>query len=126
MKIIGIDYGGKRVGIALSDDNGTMAFPKAIFPNDRMLMTSMVELIKKEGVKKIIIGESKNKDGEDNPIMQKVKQFAGDLERETGLDVYFEPEYYTSLEARRLTEGKALVDAEAAAIILNSYIDSKK
>lgn len=126
MKHIGVDYGEKRVGIAVSDNGGNMAFPKAVFPNDRTLMMSIKELIENEGAGTIVVGESKANDGSDNPIMKKARQFAGDLERETGLPVHFEPEFYTSQEARKLTEKKALVDADAAAIILNSYLERNK
>ena len=127
MKHIGIDYGERRVGIAVSDADGSMAFPKAVFPNDRTLMMSVKEMIKNEDAKVIVIGESKAHSGADNPIMEKVRRFVGDLERETGLPVHFEPEFYSSAEARLLKEqssgkSEALVDAEAAAVILNSYI----
>jgi RNase H-fold protein (predicted Holliday junction resolvase) len=79
----------------------------------------------------VVIGESKARDGSDNPVMRHARHFVGNLERETGLPVVFEPEFYSSAEARLLKEQssgrvEALVDAEAAAIILNSYIARTK
>lgn len=120
-KLLGIDYGSKRVGVAVSDERGAIAFPRATFPNDKNLIPALAELIKKESVATVIVGDSRNAHGTDNPIMADIRRFAGDLEWETGAVIYFEPEFYTSVEARR-SAGKHLVDAEAAAIILNSYI----
>lgn len=124
MKHLGIDYGEKRVGIAVSDENGLLASPRAVFPNNRSLVSDLAALIKKEGVQAIVVGESRGRSGEDNPIMERARRFARDLERETGLAVHFEPEFYTSREARRLTADtpQTLVDAEAAAIILSSFL----
>jgi len=86
-----------------------------------MLISSLADVIKKESITAVVVGDSRNARGEDNSIMTKIKQFAEDIKRETGVMVHFEPEFYTSVEARRDT-GKHLVDAEAATIILNSYI----
>lgn len=124
MKYLGIDYGEKRVGVAVSDDAGRVAFAKATLPNDRMLMTTVTDLLA-DGVE-VVIGESKAPSGADNPIMVKARAFAAELER-AGYVVHWEPEYYTSVEARRnaaeVGASTAFVDAEAAAIILTSYLN---
>ena len=127
MKLIGIDYGDKKVGVAISDAEGLMAFPKGVFPNNLILMKEIKDIVISQKVEAIVVGESKGNDGHDNPVMRGARQFAKDLEWETGLPVHFEPEFYSSSEARLLKEqatGKpeAMVDAEAAAVILNSYI----
>ena len=124
-KIIGIDYGSKKVGIAISDEGGSIAFPKATLSNDRLLIPAVVELIQKENVTAVIVGDSKNAEGKDNAIMEGARAFALELQKVSSVAVHFEPEFYSSQEARMLT-GKTLVDAEAAAIILNSYLDRKK
>ncbi len=126
-KLIGVDYGTKRVGVAVSDDRGAVAFPKAIYPNDRALLPALVALIQKEGARTVVMGESKNSDGNDNPVMRSARTFAAELERSVPVTVFFEPEFYTSVEARRVSldaggGAKKGVDAEAATIILNSYI----
>lgn len=130
MKYLGIDYGEKRVGVAVSDADGLMAFPKAVLPNDSTLMMAVKDLVRDEHTQAIVIGESKAHDGSDNPIMRGARQFAEDLERETGLPVHFEPEFYSSSEARMLKEQTGtpfhLIDAEAAAVILNSFIARSK
>lgn len=124
-KLLGIDYGDKRVGIALSDDGGSVAFPRRTFSNDSTLIPMLQALIRTENVCAVVIGESRNKDNEPNPIFEKAKQFAIALQNAMPIAVNFEPEFYTSVEARKTT-GKRTVDAEAAAIILNSYITRKR
>lgn len=118
---MGIDYGEKRVGVAISDERGVIAFPRATLPNDRALLSSVLRMVQDANVAAVVVGDSRNARGEENAIMEKARRFVKDLERESAVRVFFEPEFYTSVEARRDT-GKPLVDAEAAAIILNSYI----
>lgn len=132
MKFLGIDYGTKRVGVALSDDEGTMAFPKTVLTNDEELLVRVKELIETEQVGEVVVGESKNLDGSENPIMESIAVFVKELKQLVAVPVHFEPEFYTSYEARRLVNEanqksqKAPVDAQAAAIILNSYILRKR
>ena len=122
MKFIGIDYGTKRVGVAVTDEAGLMAFPKMTLPNNKDLLRAVVAFAREEKANAFVVGESKNMHGKDNAIMQGARAFAEALEKETHLSVHFEPEFYTSVEARRLAEGARHVDAEAASIILNSFI----
>jgi len=123
--LIGIDYGEKRVGVAITDQSGSVAFPKATFPNDRTLIPTLVALIRKENAPTVVIGSSQDAKGNDNAIMPSVKRFATALQQASDITVHFEPEFYTSAEAR-ITSGKHLVDAEAAAIILNSFLARTK
>lgn len=123
-KIVGIDYGTKRVGVAVSDAEGLIAFPKAVLPNDRTLLSSVAEMIESEGVTEVVMGESKDNHGAENSIAKSARKFAGDLERMTGVTVHFEPEFYSSQEVRAHT-GTYLVDAEAAAVILNSFLTKR-
>ena len=120
-KLIGIDYGSRRVGVAVSDDSGSVAFPKTTFPNDGNLMKNLAALIEGEKAEEVVIGESRNAEGKENPVMEQAREFAAELERVSGVSVRYEPEFYTSVEARR-DLGHSFIDAEAAAILLNSYI----
>ena len=72
MKYLGIDYGKKRVGLAISDDLGNMAFPKAVLENDPELLKKIKEIILNEKVEAVVMGESKNFKGEPNKIMQEI------------------------------------------------------
>ncbi len=126
MKYLGLDYGTKRVGLAVSDPGGSFAFPKMTLPNDKMLIGDLKAFIKKEGVEALVVGESRNFAGVDNPVMRDVRWFVAELARDTGLPVYLEPEWYSTAEARMLAGRDGAVDAEAAAIILKSYLDRTK
>ncbi len=127
MRYLGIDFGTKRVGLALSDESGAMGFPYAIYPNNGLLIDEIQKLIAQKDVKVVIIGKSEDFEGNDNPVAKKAKEFAYLLERLSGITIEWEPEMYTTQEARRDFEGvrtttHELVDASAAALILTSYL----
>jgi putative Holliday junction resolvase len=122
MRLLGIDYGDKRVGLALSDESGHFALPLKVVENSSRLVADVVALCQERAVATVVIGESKNWQGQDNVIMKRVNYFVGKL-REAGLTVVFEPELLTSAEAERLEGKTPMLDAAAAALILKSYID---
>jgi putative Holliday junction resolvase len=142
MKYLGIDYGSKNVGIAVSDTDGILAFPRTVFDNDRSLLKNIKKIVEDENIERIVIGESLNFSGEPNVIMKKISPFKKKLEEETGLSVYFQTEYFTSAEADRV-QGENVRnvrkedrktkevdleknDASAAALILRSYLERNK
>lgn len=127
MRYLGIDFGTKKVGLALSDEAGVMGFPHAILPNSARLIDEVLTLIERKRVAAIVMGESKDFSGADNPVAKEAKAFAALLERRAGLPVFLEPEMLTTQEARRdfeglRTSGHGVVDASAAALILTSYL----
>lgn len=133
-KILGIDYGAKRVGLALSDGIHKYAFAKHVLPNNDVLLEKIAEFIIKEGVTKIVIGESDNPAGGINTITRRIEIFKRALEVRTELPVEEVSEAYSSAEARRALEVKIKtrknkqqpVDAAAAAIILQTYLDLQR
>ncbi len=123
---LGIDYGHKKVGLAISDESGRFAFPYGVLPNTVKLSAEIRAICEKEGIEKIVIGESLNLSGEPNPIQKKIKQFRAELAEVVGLPVASEKEFFTSWEAKRLIDEEQkdpLTDARAAALILRSYLD---
>jgi len=122
MRLMGIDYGTKRVGIALSDDKGMMAFPHVVLPNDASLLKSIETIVGKEEVGMIVIGHSLGRDGNPNAVHMQIEDFIQDLTLHIGLPVELEPEQYTTQEAIRFQGRGEMTDASAASIILNSYI----
>jgi putative holliday junction resolvase len=126
MRLLGIDYGKKRVGIAITDDKGMMAFPKAVLPNDKFLFTEIKNIVKGHKIEKIILGESKDYKMLDNPIMSRIKAFKDELERDLGMEVVYESELLTSHQASHFQGKTEMTDAAAASIILQSYIDRMK
>lgn len=135
MKYLGIDYGTKRIGIATSDGGGSMAFPYGVVKAGAQALSGIDAIVKKEGIEKIIIGESKNFKGEANAVMEDIAEFKKDLEEVTGLPVAYEAEFLSSAAAARQYEGdfgrgdkpdQSKLDAAAAAVILQSYLDRVK
>ncbi|PIP55795.1 MAG: Holliday junction resolvase RuvX [Candidatus Zambryskibacteria bacterium CG22_combo_CG10-13_8_21_14_all_42_17] len=129
MRLMAIDYGEKRVGIALTDETGSFALPRAVWPNDRSLMDKVIKLIKEEAIGKIIIGESKNLDGSANPVQKEINKFKDELQKSllaevSEIEIIFHPEVFTTVEARRLQGQTDMTDASAAALILKSFIDT--
>lgn len=131
MRYLGVDYGNKKVGLAFSDEAGTMGFPHSIIPNTPRLATDLCSLIKKERVSAVVIGESRNLAGGNNPIAKDAHVLGNLIVEQAEVPVFYESEVFTSTEVRRMYErvGKSrapkvrrAVDASAAALILTSYL----
>lgn len=118
MRYLGIDHGKKRIGLALSDPGGLIAFPHGTVKN----LSEVLRVIEKEDVESIVIGMPVSFRGRVSYQAQEVKVFAASLRKRVELPIAFENEVLTTKLARQHTEpGKA--DASAAAIILQSYLD---
>ncbi|MDO8569623.1 MAG: RuvX/YqgF family protein [bacterium] len=124
MRLMAIDYGERRVGIASTDESGDYALPRVVWPNDKTLVDKIFKLKEEEGIQKIIIGESRNLDGSANLIQKAIERFKSELEKH-GAEVVYHPEVFTTLEARRLQGQTEMTDASAAALILKSYLDGR-
>lgn len=126
MRILGIDYGSKRVGLALTNEAGTMAFPHSVLKNNEELLRELERIIEKEAVETIVIGHSKNLDGADNAVQKAVSELVTDLTLSCGLPIELEPEQYSTQAALRLQGRNEMTDASAAALILESYLVKNK
>jgi putative Holliday junction resolvase len=124
MRKLGIDFGSKRVGVAISDETNVFAIPKVVIVNDKNLITEVAKLCKENDVDEIIIGDSRKHDMSDNKIMKSARVFADDISKETGIPVHFELEFMSSVQAAYFQGETKTLDASAAAIILQSYLDS--
>ena len=123
MRFLGIDYGSKKVGLALSDESGRLAFPHKFLINSGRLIAQVAELCRQEKVGRIIIGQSLDYQGRDNPIMPAIRKFKAKLEKVTGLEIVFESEFLTTKQASRSQSRPGKIDSSAAAIILQSFLD---
>lgn len=124
MKYLGIDYGSKRVGIAVSDGEGKIAFPRADVPNDEKLLQLVAQMAKEERVEKIIIGDTRAWGGGANTVTPESETFAAELAKRTAILSEFAFEAGSSIEASRYApEGHEHSNAAAAALILQRYID---
>ncbi|MEK9185195.1 MAG: Holliday junction resolvase RuvX [Patescibacteria group bacterium] len=127
MRYLGIDYGSKRIGVAVSDAEGKIAFPEAVIPNDRNAIETIHNLILGREVGGVVIGQSDNFSGEPNKIQSDIDKFAKQLEsKEMDFEVFFEPEFLTSKQAEQIQGKRESIDASAAAIILQSYLNRAK
>jgi putative Holliday junction resolvase len=125
MKYLGIDFGTKKVGFAQSDDEGRMAYPLMIAPNDASLFKDVVELIREMKFGVVVIGESVDGKGKPNPIAKEARAFGAKIENAIDVRVVFEKEWYSTVEARKQpgNEGNHNVDDQAAAIVLQRHLD---
>lgn len=121
-RLLGIDYGKKRVGVAFSDESGKVAFPLKVLANDENLLAAVLALAKEKTAQTIVVGESKDYEGKPNAIFNDSQIFAESL-KQSGLNIVFEPEFMTSANAERFQGKNEHLDASAAALILQSYLD---
>ena len=124
-KYLGIDYGEKRVGIAVSDVEGKVAFPKIVLQNNAELTKSILDICKESEVEAIVIGESKDYKGEDNKISPKVISFKRELLSLVKLPIFLEPEFMSSMQVEKTFGKTGMLDASAASIILQTFLDKE-
>ncbi len=126
MRLMGIDYGEKRIGIALSDESAQFAFPHSVIENSPNTIKKIRIICQENKVGKIILGQSLDYKKQPNPIMEKIDKFKAVLEKEIGLLVVYKWEVLTTKEAERVQGRHNKIDASAAALILKSFIESGK
>ncbi len=139
MRYLGIDYGAKRIGLALSDEHGIIAFPYAAVKN----LDDVCAVIKKEGVGTVVVGWPLSSTGREGGQAKEVREFAAKLAKKLKLQeavnrlnllksdfnrltvgIEFENELFTTKIAERHT-AKVKTDASAAALILQTYLDKR-
>lgn len=128
---LGVDYGTKRVGLAISDPLGLTARPLSVVPRSSVV-DEVVNLVKRQDVGTIVVGLPTGLSGEEGMSASEARKLADELGSATGVEVVLVDERYTS----RMAEGALLesgmrrqkrresVDKVAAAIILQDYLDS--
>jgi len=134
MRILGLDHGTRRIGVAVSDDLQMIAMPLEYIPAEPPadFLRRLGEIVRAKEVELLIVGMPRNMDGSYGPAAQKVQEFMGVLKETFGLPVKAWDERLTSAQANRYlvqanvrrNERKEKVDKTAAAILLQSYLDS--
>ena len=136
MKIMAIDYGDARTGIAVSDPLemlvGTTDVICAYTPEKTA--SEIAERVKRFGVETLVMGYPKNMDGSEGPRAELYRAFAKRIEEETGLSVVLWDERRTTVDAHRILsennvhgkKRKQTVDAVAASLILEAYLAYRK
>ena len=105
--------------------NGNFALPKVVLKNDKDLMRNFEKILKEENIKEIVIGESINYKGEENPVMEYIKDFIEKTKKFSGALITLEPEFLTSSQVRNTQGDSDMIDASAAALILQSFLDKR-
>ena len=134
MRALGIDVGSKRIGVALSDHLGLLAAPlKAIAVRRGHELAEIAALVREREIDTVVIGLPTSLDGSEGPQALRVRAFAERLAPHLGaIPIAFADERFTTAEAERLMIDRKLtreqrrdrIDAAAAAIMLQGYLDS--
>ena len=130
MRILAIDYGTKRVGLALSDETGTIAQPLGFLPASK-LFDLLKETVAERKADEIVVGIPRNMNGTYGPMADKARAFAAALQQAVAVPVKTWDERLTTVQANRFLiqsgmrrqKRKERVDQTAAAILLQSYLD---
>lgn len=136
MKILALDYGTKRIGVAVSDATGTLASPRPYIPTMAFMKikAALRDLIEKESISQIIIGMPRNMDGSYGPSAELVREFVEKLK--TGgitTPIQMIDERLSTVQAsrqlhdagRNTRQQRELVDSASAAVLLQSHLDSR-
>lgn len=134
-KILGMDYGERRIGLALSSEDGQYAFSYQTLENTGKLdlFSELASICRKEDIKVIVIGLPLNQEGTVGKEAMKVQQFSHELKKYLEIPVEFEDERFSSAMAsqlfresgRTVKETKGTIDQKSAQLILQTYLDRK-
>ena len=126
---LALDVGEKRIGLATADDNVRIAVPFGWLENDDDIIQKITEKLIQHDISVVVVGYPRNQSGEATQQTQFVEQFVKNLSViDLDIDLVFQDESLTSVEAeRRLgqVKDKGEIDAEAASIILQDYLESR-
>src|SRR6266404_700803 len=135
MRILAIDHGTKRMGIAISDELGIIAQPLEFIPAEPFagFLVRLKQILREKQVELILVGMPRNMDGSYGPATLKVQEFVAVLKDAVTIPIKTLDERLTSVQAHRyLTEAevrgrqrKGKVDQSAAAVLLQGYLDSR-
>ena len=136
MRVLGIDLGAKRIGLAMSDAGATIASPHGVLERHggKRDLTALSKLVQEHNVERIVVGLPIHMDGRRGPEAEAAEKFAAQLADATGLEVDMIDERWTTVEAERALremgktgrkgrQRKQHVDAVAASILLRTYLE---
>ena len=133
MRVLGLDVGDRRVGVAISDETGTVAQGRGVYPRRGMEedLSHFAALCRREGVERVVVGLPLNMDGIEGEQARKAREFGEALARRTGLPVEYLDERLTTVEADRVLSQAGLSerrkrrvrDELAAVLILQAWLD---
>lgn len=139
-RVLALDVGEKRTGVAISDETQTLARPLVTLnrASKKEDFAKIVTLCREHAVEKVIVGLPKTLRGEEGPQAQRVRRYAAELQAALNLPIEFWDERFSSVDAqerlsssgrkraRSLQSAKGDIDSAAAAIILQEYLDARR
>lgn len=117
---LGLDYGAKRIGLAVASGEARLARPLCTVPNDEQFLARLKNIIAEEAVTAIVLGWPRGLEGQETAQTREVKRFADEVLSPLGLPIIYQDEALTSEAAA----GASDIDAEAARLILQDYLDT--
>ncbi len=136
MRIMSIDYGDARTGVAVSDPTGMLAGYTTVIQSRRAeeVAAEIARLVREQGVEELVMGFPRNMDGTEGPRADLYREFAGRLEEAAGMPVHLWDERRTTIEAhailhesgKRMKAHRKNVDAVAASLILEGYLTYRR
>lgn len=134
-RVLGIDVGSVRIGLAVSDETCTLASPVATVPNEpRTLWTRLAREMEDRQVERVVIGLPRLLDGSEGDAAESARRFAAELGRRTSIPIEFWDERFTTTVAERsLIESgvrrkrrREVINSVAAAVLLQSWLDARR
>jgi putative holliday junction resolvase len=130
MKILALDYGISRVGVAVCDTEINIVFTRESLKNNKDIFENINRTCNKEKIEKIIIGYPFMLDGEESKLSVKSKYFAKELQKKTNIDIeLINEQFTTTIAQQRLNRGickkknkKSKIDSASAQILLEDYL----
>ncbi|MEN9580922.1 MAG: hypothetical protein RJA70_3931 [Pseudomonadota bacterium] len=136
MRVAAVDFGKVRVGLAVSDELGSMAHPRPHLDgtNLKALLTELTRLAAEEAWRRFIVGLPRSLDGREGPPARRARQFAKLLKQASGVPVEMVDEWLTTREAQaRLTaqglntrQSRDRIDSASAAVLLQAWLDGQQ
>jgi putative Holliday junction resolvase len=134
MRVLGLDWGTVRIGVAMSDEEQRMAFPLQNVLENKTALTEIKKLVNEYEIRKVVLGLPLSLDGSQTESSEKVKKFAKQLEQELELVIEYVDERFStvastkSLQQQKIKEKdqRQIKDNVAAALMLQQYLETKK
>jgi len=137
VRVLGIDYGERRLGLATSDETGTFAFPAGVIERTKLArdMAALREVIREREIDRIVLGLPLHLSGREGDAAGAAREFAARIERDLDVPVEWIDERFTTVDAERALreqgisgkrgkrKRKQLVDTTAATLLLRAWLD---
>jgi putative Holliday junction resolvase len=132
-RVLGLDYGERRIGVAVSDGLGLTAQPLSVIDLDHQdLAATLLPIVVEYEIERIVVGLPVSLSGSEGAVARRARAFAAEVGALTGLEVAMHNEQFTSVEAERVllqsgarrSKRRSVRDKLAAAVMLQSYLDN--